>query len=407
MKMRNLLLILSLFIPALLPGQAESVVIEWDTNHDQFIFPHALYEDGDNTLPYLTRKIEWNAPGTIPVVTIEVEKTSRTGPENMRSVPVEHLKQEPLLEYALVRESGRSFVVVKMLPFIKKESGEIERVDRFTLHLEKKMALAALKSESTGNWAEQSVLASGNWFKIAVEQGGMHKLTYEQLKEIGIQNPASVRVYGTGARQLSEKFSEGYIDDLSPVPVYMDKGGDGMFSPGDHILFYAEGPVAWKYNQEEGLFISRLHNYSWKGYYFLTDSKGPAITPDNASPGSGDPTSEVDQYDFRMHFELEKYNLISSGKEWYGDNFKVILEYSYPFRLPQMPTGEKVKIRTSVAARSGVELPVPGQGQRQLAGKYPCSVHRPGTLHIHLCIRKLPDLRLRSPIGRSDSDTAV
>ena len=335
MKIRNLLLILSLFLPVLASGQVENVVIEWDTKQNQLIFPHALYEDGDNTLPYLTRKIEWNAPGSLPVVTIEVEKTSKTGPEYLGSAPVDHLQQEPLLEYALVRESGRSFVIVKILPFIRKASGEIERVDRFSLQLEKKMALAPLRSESTGDWSEQSVLASGNWYKIAVEEGGMHRLSYEQLKEIGIQNPASVRVYGTGARQLSESFSKGYIDDLQALPVYMDKGGDGMFSPGDHILFYAEGPVAWSYDQLEEIFMSQLHHYSWKGYYFLTDSKGPAISPGDASPALEEPTDEVDAYDFRMHFEQEKYNLISSGKEWYGDNYKVILEYNYPFKLPK------------------------------------------------------------------------
>ena len=182
-----------------------------------------------------------------------------------------------------------AFVVVKILPFIKRGTGAIEKVDRFTLSLEAKTALAPLRSESTGNWSGQSVLSSGNWFKIAVEESGMHQLTYEQLKEIGIQNPASVRVYGTGARQLPENFSKGYVDDLRPVPVYMDKGGDGMFSPGDQILFYAEGPVAWEYNQQEDLFISQLHHYSWQGFYFLTDSQGPAIVPGDALPGSGDP----------------------------------------------------------------------------------------------------------------------
>jgi len=98
MKMRNLIVILSLFIPAFLLGQSESVVIEWDTHHDQLIFPHALYEDGDNTLPYLTRKIEWDAKGKLPVVRIKVENTSESSPESLKAVPVKHVQSEPLLE---------------------------------------------------------------------------------------------------------------------------------------------------------------------------------------------------------------------------------------------------------------------------------------------------------------------
>ena len=96
-----------------------------------------------------------------------------------------------------------------------------------------------------------------------------------------------------------------------------------------------------------------MHNYSWQGYYFLTDSKGSPVSPANAEPAAVNPSHEVDHYDFRMHFEQEKYNLIASGKEWYGDNYKVILQYNYPFRLPVLAPGEVLKINAAVAARSG------------------------------------------------------
>ena len=134
----------------------------------------------------------------------------------------------------------------------------------------------------------------------------------------------------------------------------MEKGSDGMFSPGDHILFYAEGPLAWEYDAEEDFYLPSLHYYSWQGYYFLTDSQGPTLAPGDAATATGSPTSEVSYYDFRIHFEEETYNLISSGREWYGDVFKVIQEYNYPFQLPGELSDEPLKIRTTVAARSGV-----------------------------------------------------
>lgn len=354
MKKIKLILLLTILIPVLLQGQSENIVIEWDRGHNQFVFPHALYEDGDNTLPYLTRKIAWDFPGMVPALTIESVKSSKTELKTKNEVPIEHVKQQPLLEYSLVRESGRSFLVIKLLPFIKNESGEIEKIESFSLQLKKKMALAPLRMESTGDWTETSLLATGSWYKIAVEESGIHRLSYEQLLEIGIQNPASVRIYGTGARQIPKKFSEGYVDDLKAIPVHIEKGSDGMFSPGDHILFYAEGTVAWEYDSEEEFYLPSLHLYSWKGYYFLTDSQGPVLTPEDAPTEAGNPTSEVSDYDFRIHFEEELRNLISSGREWYGDVFKVIQEYNYPFRLPGELSDEPVKIRTTVAARSGV-----------------------------------------------------
>ncbi len=351
--MKKLIILLTFLLPAFLFGQSESVVLEWDTNHDPINFAHGLYADGQNTLPYFSRKIPWDAQGMVPVVRVEVMRRSEIAPASLAGIPVGHLKSEPLLEYALGWESKKPFVIISILPFIRNETGGIERVDEFEIVLEQKAAMAKLKSQKSGTWSDHSVLASGNWYKVSVENSGMYKLSYEQLKEMGIQNPASVRVYGTGARLLPELFSRGYVDDLSPVPAYMDKGGDGMFGPGDHILFYAEGVVSWTYNQEEQLFHHTLHDYAYKGYYFLTDSKGPAVVPEDAILAGETPTHTATAYDFRDQFEEETYNLINSGKEWYGDVFNVVLENSYPFRIHGRTVGEPLKISITVAARSG------------------------------------------------------
>jgi hypothetical protein len=353
--MKMPVILLFALLPAALLGQTESIVIEWDKDHGTLFFPHALYEDGENTLPYFTRKTAWDHEGMLPVVRVHVkEALLLTGDELPPGAPVNHLEQAPLLEYALVREAKRSCVTLKLLPFFINESGGIERVNSFEIEYGMERALAPLKSHRKGSWSGHSVLATGDWYRVSVEQSGMHRLTYEQLKEIGIQNPAAVRIYGTGARLLPEKFSEGYTDDLSPVPVYMEKGNDGIFGPGDHLLFYAEGPVSWNYSDQEGLFIHHLHDYSWKGYYFLTDSQGPAAAPGEATLSTEVPTHVVSRYDFRDCFEEETYNLLNSGREWYGDIFSVNLEYLYPFRLPGHVINDSLKLRVTVAARSGV-----------------------------------------------------
>ena len=404
LKIKKLGLILFLLLPAVLMGQTESVVIEWDTDHGQFYFPHALYGDGENTLPYFTRKIVWSAEGMLPVVRVAMKETSEIAPDQLVNTPTHHVEKEPLLEYSLVRESKRSFVVLKLLPFVRNETGGIDRLDAFHINLEQEMALAPLKSHSTGRWAEQSVLATGSWYRVSVAQSGMHKLTYEQLQEIGIQNPAAVRVYGTGARLLPEKYSQGYVDDLQSVPIHMEKGTDGMFSPGDHILFYAEGPVSWNYRGEEGLFIHNLHDYSWEGSYFLTDSQGPVQAPEETTLSTENPTHTVSQYDYRAYFEEETYNLIGSGKEWYGDIFNVNLEYSYPFRLSGRVDGEPVKITVVVAARSGEQSYFQVRANNQPLG----SIGLPGTtLSTYTATYAREDEKTFSLVPGSDNVTVT
>ncbi len=366
--MKKLVFLVFLHLSIALVAQVESVVIQWDIIQDPPFFPHALYADGENTLPYVTRKISWSAEGKLPVVHLEVNETAPLREDLGLQIFTGHVKETPLLEYSLVREAKQPFLLVKVLPFLRNATGGLERVNSFDIHMSQETPLAALKSHITGDWASGSVLASGNWIKVSVEVSGMHKITYGRLQEYGLQNPASVRVYGSGARILPENFSQGHLDDLQPVPVYMHKGSDGMFGPGDFILFYAHGPVSWEYQAEENMFIHRLHPYSWKGHYFLTDSQGPADAPEDAELSTATPAYTAVDYDFRDHFEAETYNLISSGREWYGDNYNVNLEGHYPFEIPERVNGENVQIRVAAAARSNVTSTYTIKANNQLLG---------------------------------------
>ena len=135
----------------------------------------------------------------LPRVQVVVTETTLIEDHTGYGSNTELVGSEPLLEYNLVNEARQSYVVLKVLPFVKNASGELERVNSLQIVVKEEAALAKLKSYTTGEWKDQSVLASGNWYKMAVEESGMHKLTYEQLQEIGLSNPASVRIYGRGA----------------------------------------------------------------------------------------------------------------------------------------------------------------------------------------------------------------
>jgi hypothetical protein len=290
----------------------------------------------------------------LPAVSLRVSKTTEIVPGLLKGIDQTYLKKSPLLEYSLAREAGKSFVMVKVLPFIRQADGRVEQVDDFEIILEQEAALAPLKSAKAGSWKDQSLLTSGSWSRISVEESGIHKLSYEQLQEMGMANPAAVRIYGNGASFLPEKFSQGSMDDLEALPLYLHKGADGIFGPGDHILFYAQGPVQWNFDEISGMYLQQRHSYSWKGFYFLTDSQGEADGPEDAVLSAEIPTHTVTAYDFRDFHEDESYNLIRSGRIWYGDLFSVNLSEEYPFYIEGRVEGDPVNIRVAAAARSGV-----------------------------------------------------
>ena len=103
-----------------------------------------------------------------------------------------------------------------------------------------------------GTAASQSLLATGNWSRIRVDEDGIYSLSYEDLAGLGISNPGSVRLYGHGGGMLPMQNMADRLDDLQENALYLDDGGDGTFGPGDRILFYGRSPHTWNMSMVPG-----------------------------------------------------------------------------------------------------------------------------------------------------------
>ncbi len=206
-----------------------------------------------------------------------------------------------------------------------------------------------------GNIATNSVLSSGNWFKISVSQSGIHKIDYALLKSIGINpdnvDPRNIRIYGNGGGVLPELNSVDRHDDLVENPIMVQGEGDGKFDAGDFILFYAEGPSLWNYNPNTQAFNYEANFYSDVNTYFITVDLGNGKRVGNVN-FTGTPTNTTTTFDELQQHEVDEKSLGGTGREWYGEflNFSVS-NRSINFNIPNV-TNEPVKISTEFAAKS-------------------------------------------------------
>ena len=207
---------------------------------------------------------------------------------------------------------------------------------------------------SLHTYVESSVLAEGNFVKIRVAQTGLCRITYEQLREMGLQ-PERVAVLGYGGVMLEQDFMQSKIDDLPVVPLYMDKGSDGVFGKGDFILFYARGPVGWTYTGAR--FRHSKNVYSDYGYYFLTDRPGlqQLLQPLRGEVKAANAFLPETFQDYRLH-ELDSVNLVDTegkegaGREFYGDRIYNGHTARYSFDFPNIDTTSPVYTYIDVAA---------------------------------------------------------
>ena len=175
-------------------------------------------------------------------------------------------------------------------------------------------------------YATQSRLATGKWVKISIPESGVYEITYDELRDMGFNNPSQVRLYGQGGYKISETLNGKAIDDLQPVPVKR---------VGNKMLFYGNGPIKFsitgynttpRYNRE-------FNPYSQVGCYFLTEESTPElqVTMKNVVT-SNTYTNKPFSLNYVYH-ENELVSLANSGKEMLGEDFtsdKLLIDFDMP-----------------------------------------------------------------------------
>jgi len=253
--------------------------------------------------------------------------------QNINVVAEEYFSQQKLyLQF--------SFVPIRR----NAQTNELERLVSFDYQLVKS-TLKRTAKKLAKKYAQNSVLSSGNWYKIAINQTGIYKLTFEQLTALGIANPQNVRVFGNGEGLLSTQNATERIDDLKELKIKKNS---------DHILFYAKGPTRWDYSSTIQMFLPTLHKFSDYAYYFITSDYNSGFDNQIATmPQITDPASETIQQftDYYFH-ERELENLIESGSSWVGEKFDAQLEYDFNINFPNIVNASEIKLKSVVAARS-------------------------------------------------------
>ena len=189
----------------------------------------------------------------------------------------------------------------------------------------------ALSPES---YAPNSVLSKGKWVKGEITETGVYKVTFDDLKKWGFDNPDNVGVFGYGGNQLSESLAaEYYIDDLPEVAIWKEKGSDGVFGSGDYLLFYGKGLIKWEYKND--VFERTNNHYATKAYYFFHQKESgkakematlPAVTATKAV--------NLETFDEYYLHEKELYSPSKSGRELFGESFAASTEQRFSVSLP-------------------------------------------------------------------------
>ncbi len=169
--------------------------------------------------------------------------------------------------------------------------------------------------------AQSSVLSEGTWFKLGITETGIYKINRNTLDILGVPNninPSNIQLYGNGFKGvLPQSNAEDRPVDLMENAILIEGGNDGMFDQEDYILFYGIGSDKELWT-EDG-FEYKKNIYSDTAYYFLRIDGVNGKRIASQSNQAGTATTTVTSFDDFIVFEEDENNLISSGRDWYGE----------------------------------------------------------------------------------------
>lgn len=247
-------------------------------------------------------------------------------------------------------------------PYIIK-NGRVMRVTRVKMQLVQKPGTETKRRTEDGvnykggvNFKQTSLLSAGDWHKMAVEKTGVYKITPQFLEDNNIaSSPVSInaiRLAGNNNGILPVRNDAERPDDLLDIPLYInDANNDGTFNNNDYILFYAKGPHKWRFSSNNNRYRHILNPYRVRNYIFLSTNSGQGTTP-VTQPAKGNATTTVTSFDDHQFVNDEKFNLVGTGRRWFGDNFDFELSFNYGFEFLDILTSENAFLNISAIARS-------------------------------------------------------
>jgi hypothetical protein len=251
-----------------------------------------------------------------------------------------------LWDYEVKQWRGQWTLFVFVHP-IKLEKGKFEQLVQAELEIETTQPIdkrGAKKGQKS--FADQSVLATGLWYQIAIAKDGIYKIDRNLLVELGINpnelNPQNINLYGNGGRLLSPDNSDFRPDDLIKNAIYIEGEADGQFNNNDYILFYGMGPDTWtlKFNSalNRNRWFPSKHYYSDSAYYYLKIDDTVPLRMGTLPNVTQPETHFVSSFQDFAFVENELINIGKAGREFYGESFlgSASASTQYNFTFPNI-----------------------------------------------------------------------
>ena len=373
--MKQRLILYLFFIPILTFSQINGdFTLDWKTKKEmsfgdlKMIIPYFSgnsfrYDHAKKSVTLLLNlnQTDYSNSASVQISNIIYESVSISdlGDLSLENIPA---KPNETLKIASSRDKRQLFL--SLSPLIK-EGNSFKRMRSFSYNLNNstsKTTNASLIQKS--NAIQNSILASGDWYRFYIEKSGVYKISKAFLQSLGFDaskaDPKRIKIYGNGGRMLPLMNSTYYPIDLTENAVQIIGESDGIFNNEDYILFYAEGTDNWSTENQ-----TNLNLFDNKSYYYITVNGGDGKRISNLNQPSANATLELNTFDDYQFHEIDQTNIAHLGRQWFGESFDINQEQEFTFAFPNLETSIplKIEVNSASAAYTPTSFAIAANGQ--------------------------------------------
>jgi len=142
------------------------------------------------------------------------------------------------------------------------------------------------------SWPTNSVLSKGQWAEVFTDEDFVYRLSGADLEQLGMGSPpfesSKLGIWGRQSGAMSEvNASSGEARDLSPVPIRIEDGGDGLLGSTEYLYFLGQSPHRWIIDSIGNRWSRSTNPYASRQTYFATTTEGGSrIAPYAVQPSS-------------------------------------------------------------------------------------------------------------------------
>lgn len=334
-------------------------IVSKDFSFTSFKFNGGIYPTASSAIPIYSKKVSIPTNHEINKIRLVRFESIPLTNEELAVAKSTNLRTRIdtfTLHGSIYSERKKDFFVLNFLPIIlNKRTNALEKVTTFEVSIELSLKTVPSKGRT---YAANSVLATGNWYKIKTFNEGVHILKKQDVIAMGLDpnttDPAMISIFGNGGTPLPQKNATPRRDDLTESAVVVEGGGDGSFDDTDYVLFYTQSPVGWVFDKTAHQYNYNRNSYGDFSYYFITFD--PAIGTkkriQTAAAITAAATQTISKYTRFIAYEKERLNLTKSGSDWLGETFDYTTEYDFPFRISNIDLSSPLKVTVGAAANA-------------------------------------------------------